>query len=57
MARVCIEGGSEYAGPGEKKMFELLKENLPDSFMLIKNITNFLISFGNAQAMPRHMHA
>ena len=39
MARVCIEGGSEYAGPGEKKMFELLKGNLPDSFMLINNIT------------------
>ena len=39
MARVWNEGGSEHAGPGEKEMFQLLKKELPDSFVLINNIT------------------
>ena len=39
MARVWNEGGSEHAGPGEAEMFQLLKKELPDSFVLINNIT------------------
>ena len=39
MARVWNEGNTEHSGPGEAEMFQLLKEELPDSFVLINNIT------------------
>ena len=39
MARVWNEGNTEHSGPGEAEMFQLLKKGLPDSFVLINNIT------------------